>query len=306
MAVAALVWLPDHPLAHGGWFAWPAAFITGWILLYEHDQQLPDQLAHLAHAGMVWLLAVVGTWELVWQVHLVLGTNGSWFDISRVVMPVGLTGVILLAVERIPWPLKRHGESYLGLAILPLAVWSLLWAVMTAFSSRGDSWPFTWLPVVNQLDLAMLAAIGLPMIWVRTLQQDWRFRELILTLRPIYMTIFTAVIFIWINSVLGRTLHYWGGVPLNADAMLHSPLAQASFSIFWSLLALVSMMYAVHKSLRSIWITGASLLGVVVLKLFMVDLAGHGTVARIVSFVAVGLLLLVIGWFAPVPPKEEA
>ncbi|WP_414718524.1 DUF2339 domain-containing protein, partial [Trichlorobacter sp.] len=35
------------------------------------------------------------------------------------------------------------------------------------------------------------------------------------------------------------------------------------------------------------------------------DLAGHGTVARIVSFVAVGLLLLVIGWFAPVPPKQE-
>jgi len=28
-------------------------------------------------------------------------------------------------------------------------------------------------------------------------------------------------------------------------------------------------------------------------------------VARIVSFVAVGLLLLVIGWFAPVPPKKE-
>ena len=61
----------------------------------------------------------------------------------------------------------------------------------------------------------------------------------------------------------------------------------------------------VRQGNRLIWLCGATLLGVVVAKLFMVDLAGHGTVARIVSFVAVGLLLLVIGWFAPVPPKQE-
>lgn len=40
-----------------------------------------------------------------------------------------------------------------------------------------------------------------------------------------------------------------------------------------------------------------------VAKLFLVDLASHCTVERIISFVAVGLLMLVIGWFAPVPPR---
>jgi uncharacterized membrane protein len=50
-------------------------------------------------------------------------------------------------------------------------------------------------------------------------------------------------------------------------------------------------------------LAGAGLLGVVVVKLFLIDLAGHGSIERIVSFVAVGLLLLVIGWFSPVPPK---
>jgi uncharacterized membrane protein len=43
----------------------------------------------------------------------------------------------------------------------------------------------------------------------------------------------------------------------------------------------------------------------VVVKLFLVDLASHGTVERIVSFVVVGLLMLVIGWFAPVPPRDD-
>jgi uncharacterized membrane protein len=39
-----------------------------------------------------------------------------------------------------------------------------------------------------------------------------------------------------------------------------------------------------------------------------VDLSNVGTIARIVSFIGVGVLMLVVGYFSPVPPKasEEA
>jgi uncharacterized membrane protein len=57
--------------------------------------------------------------------------------------------------------------------------------------------------------------------------------------------------------------------------------------------------------MRELWIAGAILLGLVIVKLFTVDLADIGTVARIVSFMGVGLLLLVIGYFAPLPPRTE-
>ena len=50
---------------------------------------------------------------------------------------------------------------------------------------------------------------------------------------------------------------------------------------------------------------GAVLLGVVVAKLFLVELAQVGTITRIVSFIGVGLLLLLIGYLAPVPPRKE-
>ena len=54
---------------------------------------------------------------------------------------------------------------------------------------------------------------------------------------------------------------------------------------------------------RALWMTGAALLGVVVLKLAVNDLGNTGTVARIVSFIGVGVLLMVTGYLAPVPPK---
>jgi uncharacterized membrane protein len=57
--------------------------------------------------------------------------------------------------------------------------------------------------------------------------------------------------------------------------------------------------------LRFVWLTGAGLLAVVVIKLFLVDLSSSGTVERIISFVGVGILLLVIGYVSPVPPRKQ-
>jgi uncharacterized membrane protein len=44
-------------------------------------------------------------------------------------------------------------------------------------------------------------------------------------------------------------------------------------------------------------------MGVVVTKLFLVDLVGVNTASRIVSFLGVGGLLLAVGYLAPAPPR---
>ena len=46
-------------------------------------------------------------------------------------------------------------------------------------------------------------------------------------------------------------------------------------------------------------------MAVVVVKLFIVELDNTGTVGRVVSFLGVGVLLLIVGYFAPVPPRVE-
>jgi uncharacterized membrane protein len=110
--------------------------------------------------------------------------------------------------------------------------------------------------------------------------------------------------FFWLNGVLLRTLHHWAGVPFNLNSMTRSMLVQASLSIFWSLLALCTMVTATRMRLRSLWLTGAGLMAVVVVKLFFVDLSNVGGIERIISFIGVGLLMLVVGYFSPVPPAS--
>jgi uncharacterized membrane protein len=111
---------------------------------------------------------------------------------------------------------------------------------------------------------------------------------------------------VWVNGTLLRTLHHWADLPFSIPSMLSSQMVQASFSILWTLLALGAMVVATRRALRPVWLAGSALMGVVVVKLFLVDLSGIGTVERIVSFIGVGLLMLVIGYFSPVPPKQEA
>ena len=89
-----------------------------------------------------------------------------------------------------------------------------------------------------------------------------------------------------------------------ADALLESMMVQAGLSIVWTLIALSLMIGGHLRHRREVWLIGAVLIAVVVAKLFLVELSNRGGLARIVSFIGVGVLLLVVGYFAPLPPKR--
>jgi uncharacterized membrane protein len=94
-------------------------------------------------------------------------------------------------------------------------------------------------------------------------------------------------------------------VPFDLDSLTASKVLQTSLSIVWGATALAAMVIGARGRRRAVWLTGAALMGVVVVKLFLVELGDSGSVTRIVSFLGVGLLLLVVGYFAPVPPRAE-
>ncbi|KFC08544.1 hypothetical protein GTGU_01370, partial [Trabulsiella guamensis ATCC 49490] len=60
-----------------------------------------------------------------------------------------------------------------------------------------------------------------------------------------------------------------------------------------------------RRASRYEWLCGAVLLGVVIVKLMLVDSARGGGLARAIAFIGVAVLVLIIGYFSPLPPKAE-
>ena len=113
----------------------------------------------------------------------------------------------------------------------------------------------------------------------------------------------TALVLSTISVV--RIVHHTTGVPWDGSALFGSDGVQSSLSIYWAILGLTGMVLGTKRANREVWLAGAGLMVLVVLKLFVIDLGNTGTVERIVSFLGVGVTLLVVGYFSPVPPKQR-
>ena len=94
-------------------------------------------------------------------------------------------------------------------------------------------------------------------------------------------------------------------VPWNMDDLFGSVVTQTVLSIYWGLLGFAGMIWGARSSRRLLWLAGAGFMALVVIKLFLVDLGNSGTVERIISFIGIGALLLVVGYFAPAPPRHS-
>jgi hypothetical protein len=287
-----------HPFQYFGFISWPIAFVAHLWLLRRHEQT-----QHIAwwHAAGLWLFAALGAWELAWWIGDLVRGGDVWRLIGWPVIPVALVAWLSDRGERIGWPVTPHSKAYQLDGLIPLAGFLWLWMVYANFTSRGDPAPLPYLPLLNPLDLMQIAALMALFAWFRRVRSAPFAPELFQSGELAYVSLGSGGFF-WLNGVLLRTLHHWAGVPFNLDAMMRSMIVQAAFSIFWSLLALCAMLSATRMRLRMLWLIGAGLMALVVVKLFFIDLSNIGGIERIVSFIGVGLLMLVIGYVSPVPP----
>jgi uncharacterized membrane protein len=306
VAATATVGEQAHPLAHLGYVAWPFAFALHFLLLRRH-QAAASRYQYWAHATGLWLLAGLGSWEVGWGIDRLVAGRAVWPIIGWALVPGALLTLLALGGMRIAWPVAAHRDAYLRAGTAPLAVFLGGWALLVNFVTSGDPSPLPYVPILNPLDLAQVGAVlavGLWFVEVRRLRLPG-----VADVPPTTAYgLLAAAAFVWANAMLLRTIHHWAGVPFRLDALVRSDIVQTALSIFWTLLALVSMIVGTWRGLRPAWLAGAGLMAVVVAKLFLVDLSSIGTVQRIVSFIGVGVLMLVVGYFSPVPPRapEEA
>jgi len=294
-----------HPFANGGWWAWPLAFAALYSVMYRLEGPSRAALANTLNAIASWLICALLSWEIAWQVNTWLTPSDTWRSAVWVIVPAALLWWLPRLVTRVQWPFAKNREAYLFIAGVGITAYLAAWSLITNLTCTGDTAPLPYLPVLNALDIAQASVL---LILVRY----WRFLKSVSSpgfarmdkrLPPATLV---ALTFILLNAILLRSLHQWFGVGLRLDQLMASTLVQTSISLFWTVLALLTMLIATRKGSRMIWVLGATLLGVVIAKLFLIDLSRSGSVERIISFVGVGLLMLVVGYLSPLPPARES
>ncbi|UXU91910.1 DUF2339 domain-containing protein [Burkholderia sp. S-53] len=225
------------------------------------------------------------------------------YDIDTVLSSFGIQQVFMVGWSLFAfagmWLTRRDGVARVcALASLPLIVVMWVWTFYANFTQDGGSW--ARVPLFNPLDLVLAVVYALAASWfVRARKLGWSFGKY----RVELLSAAGATVFLWLNAILLRTLHHWAGVPYEFGAMAESTLVQASVSVYWTVCALATTIWATRRGLRPLWFVGAALLALTVVKLFLFDLSHVTGIERIVSFIGIGVLLLLIGYFSPLPPK---
>lgn len=314
-------------LATPAWAVWPIVLaLHVWMLRQTDRLQVaadvdgkpgaPTSLFGGFHAATAWLVTLLLAdclWSGIGKAEL---WRTSWAGVVLLVSAIAVLMLLALWAGRgnrlaaraaLPWPLNPHAEAYYWLAALPLAVMVFWGALLAAVHSSGHTAPLPYIPLLNPTDLTLALALGGLVFWRRGLlsalpppaRSGWvSGRHALLAL--------ALLAFIVINTVWLRVAHHFFGVRWDASALFDSFVVQTGYAILWTLLALSMMVLAHRRVQRPLWLVGAGLLGGVVVKLLLIDLSNAGGAERIIAFIAVGVLMLVVGYFAPLPPKAAA
>ena len=293
-----------HPFISLNWIGWATAFAGQYFLLYQMDKQTKLKGIAFMHMASFWLLLLLACTELKWLINEVIPENSLWATLSwSLLSAFSLYGLTNFS-KVIRWPLKTHNELYVCKASLPIAGILLVFIAVMGLSSSGSPQPLSYLPLLNPLDITVILIITTLINW-HTHLSKLSYSASNLVSSDIRLKLIAIATFLWITGIVARTVHYWFNVSYTSQALFKSVIFQTSISVVWTIMALIITVVATKTTNRYAWFVGAGLLGAVVAKLFLVDLANSGTIGQIVSFVAVGLLMLIIGYFSPVPPHKE-
>jgi len=277
------------PLAGFGAIAWLLFVALAWAaqrFLRECRESWQALASVATHASVVAMLALSAV-HVADQV-LVLEEGWHWLAAA---LPLYLMLTWLLVNARAP--LSPAGSAALGTRWL-VVLFSTVTVVALLFSlnSAGDAGPLSFVPFLNPLEVAQFGGIILLFLLARKYDAA-----------PGTMGWLGLLLVITVTWMMMRGVHHLAGIAWSADALLYSRIGQATLSVGWTTLAVIAWVGGSRCGHRGLWLAGAVLLGVVLVKLLVVDRTFLSTLAGIVSFLAFGLLSILVGYLAPAPPR---
>ncbi len=297
IAISAVLGLMLAPAADGEFGAalalptllpWAVYLLAlAWALRSASGQ--PARSVSLAHLAALWTIALAVTLQL--RDYTSNQEFAQGWEFLALAAPLALLSLGLWRrTEFFAWPRAGQFESY-RLGWFGLAIPMLAMALALGLFLAGDSAPLAYLPVLNPLELAL---VGLAFLLFGLFGS-------IAPLRPLRRG-WPLLAFAFVTMATLRAVHHGHGEPWTPD-ILDSGFSQASLTVAWSLSGVGALVLGSRRLDRQVWIGGVVLMAVVLVKLVAVDWSYLGNMTGIVSFLAVGLLLVGVGYVAPSPPK---
>ncbi|HOY69602.1 MAG TPA: DUF2339 domain-containing protein [Methylotenera sp.] len=287
-------------LDHNGFMAWPLAMgAYAWLISR-------DAISNKAwlRAPLLWVMAAVGV--LVWhhQLGQYVTESHVWAQIGWGLIPMFIIGAVtywqFAKKSTLNMLQQTSARTWAWVGSLPLMALTVFWYMHMSLNSSGYAAPLPYFPLLNPLDLTLAGALLLLLIWQRGLSKHL---GKLLHINPVLAALMA---FALLNGMLLRTLHHWADTPHLWVSIFNNSTVQMAFTFLWGITAFGLMLLAHKKHHRSLWLVGAGLMGLVVAKLFLLDLGQHGSINRIISFIGAGVMLLIMGYFVPIPPAENS
>lgn len=288
--------LGRYLLAMLGCFA-IAKLLGGWLLSRWHRDRLDTSVD-----ALVWFLVLIAmlTWMLQ-QVPFNYWQHAQELRAIVTILPTVLAVLGLMSLLLLP-KLKALSARLLGWLEVDkllknsayiLVPMTFIWSLSANFSLNGQLLGI-YLPLLNPLDLTLISIL---------LYQSYVALKVDTNYRTIVLVACGLGAFVTVSSMLVRGFASVWGTPTWEHGAWSVSMVQTGLTILWTVIAMVLMFLANKKAIRLVWFAGIALLTIVVAKLVLIDMSNTSAVLRVVSFIGAGLLMLVIGYLAPLPPK---
>ena len=276
-----------------------AKLLGAWLLSRWHRDRLDTRFD-----ALVWFLVLIAmlTWMLQ-QVPFNYWQHAQELRAIITILPTVLAVLGLMSLLLLP-KLQAFGDRLLGwlevdrllkhsaYILVPI---TFIWSLSANFSLDGQLLG-VYLPLLNPLDLTLISIL---------LYQSYVALKVDTNYRTIVLVICGLGAFVTVSSMLVRGFASVWGTPTWEHGAWSVSMVQTGLTILWTVIAMVLMFLANKKAIRLVWFAGIALLTIVVAKLVLIDMSNTSAVLRVVSFIGAGLLMLVIGYLTPLPPKVD-
>jgi hypothetical protein len=132
-----------------------------------HEASLAGRSAALLHGLALWLLGLLISWELHWQMTRISAPGTAWAGAVWGIAPMLLLALLTSSLAARCWPLRNHPSELRSWVALGLAAMLVVWSLWLNIVSDGSAAPLRYIPLFNPLDICVGLALLVIALWLR-------------------------------------------------------------------------------------------------------------------------------------------